>query len=84
MWFLFPLFATGAEIPEAIFPGGVGVNIHFVAGHEAELDMIAAGGFKFVRMDFSWEGTERQRGQYDWGGYSCSCCRSPRQSACSP
>src|SRR5207249_3455576 len=52
-----------------IFPAGVGVNIHFVIGHEAELDMIATVGFKFVRMDFSWEGTEKQKGQYDWSGY---------------
>ena len=45
MWFLFPLAAAAAEIPEAIFLAGVGVNIHFVIGHEAELDMIATGGF---------------------------------------
>ncbi len=31
--------------------------------------MIAAGGFKFIRMDFSWESTEPKRGQYDWKSY---------------
>ena len=31
--------------------------------------MIAAGGFKFVRMDFSWDSTEPKRGQYDWKAY---------------
>src|SRR5439155_20188357 len=58
-----------AEIPETVFPAGLGVNIHFVTGHETDLDMIVAGGFKFVRMDFGWEGTEKQKGHYDWTGY---------------
>src|SRR5512146_2419909 len=66
---LLPLLGGGAEIPEPVFPAGVGVNIHFVTGHERDLDMIAAAGFKVVRMDFSWGGTERVRGQYDWSGY---------------
>jgi hypothetical protein len=60
---------AGAEIPEPVFPAGVGVNIHFVTGHEADLDLLAAGGFKFVRMDFGWEATEKQKGQFDWNGY---------------
>lgn len=46
-----------------------GVNIHFVTGHEEDLDMIAAAGFKFIRMDFKWNSTERERGVYDWSGY---------------
>lgn len=60
---------TAAEFPEMTLPAGVGVNIHFVTGNEKDLDAIAAAGFKFVRMDFSWEGTERQKGVYDWSGY---------------
>jgi polysaccharide biosynthesis protein PslG len=63
------LLARGAEIPPPILPGGVGVNIHFVTGHERELDMIAAAGFKFIRMDFHWNGIEPKKGQYDWSGY---------------
>jgi hypothetical protein len=47
----------------------VGVNIHFVKGHERDLDLIAAAGFKFVRMDFTWAGIERKQGEYDWSGY---------------
>ena len=48
-----PLLGGGAEIPEPVLPAGVGVNIHFVTGHEKDLDLIAAAGFKFVRMDFA-------------------------------
>ena len=54
--FLSPLPARGAEIPPPVLPAGVGVNIHFVTGHEKDLDMIAAAGFKFIRMDFHWSG----------------------------
>ena len=64
-----PLLAGGAEIPEPLLPAGVGVNIHFVTGQEQDLDMIAAAGFKFVRMDFAWEAVETSKGQYNWTGY---------------
>jgi hypothetical protein len=47
----------------------VGVNIHFVTGHEKDLDLIAAGGFRFVRMDFGWEAIETSKGEYNWAGY---------------
>ncbi len=46
-----------------------GVNIHFTAGHEKDLDMIAAAGFKYIRMDFIWEKTETTKGVYDWSEY---------------
>lgn len=65
---LLPL-ALVAQIPEPVLPAGVGVNIHFVKGHERDLDLIAAAGFKLVRMDFTWAGIERKQGQYDWSGY---------------
>lgn len=61
--------ATAAAIPERILPRGVGVNIHFNRGHEAELDLIAAAGFKWIRMDLGWAGIERKRGEYDWSAY---------------
>ena len=61
--------AQGADIPELVMPQGVGVNIHFTRGHERDLDLIAAAGFKFVRMDFGWGGTERKKGEYDWKAY---------------
>ena len=66
---LLPLCAHAAEFPELTLPAGVGVNIHFVTGHEQDLDKIAAGGFKFIRMDFGWSGIERQKGSYDWSSY---------------
>src|ERR1051325_7065259 len=65
----FAVYSSGSEIPEPVIPAGVGVNIHFVRGHEKDLDMIAAAGFKFIRMDFGWGGIERKKGQYDWSAY---------------
>ncbi|MCX7006149.1 MAG: cellulase family glycosylhydrolase [Kiritimatiellaeota bacterium] len=61
--------AWAAELPEPVLPAGVGVNIHFTKGHEQDLDLIAAGGFKFIRMDFHWGGIERKKGEYDWSEY---------------
>ena len=58
--------AFAAELPPLTLPAGVGVNIHFDRGHTADLDRIAAAGFKFVRMDLGWEAIERTRGEYDW------------------
>src|SRR5437667_10241084 len=63
------LSSHAAEIPEPVLPAGVGVNIHFVTGHERDLDLIAAAGFKFVRMDFAWAGIETKKGVYDWSSY---------------
>ncbi len=63
------LCCFAAEIPDPVIPAGVGVNIHFTAGHEKDLDLIAAAGFKFIRMDFGWGATERNKGQYNWSEY---------------
>ena len=63
------LNAAAAPLPPLTIPEGVGVNIHFTSGHERDLDLIAAGGFKFVRMDFGWEGTERVRNEFNWTAY---------------
>lgn len=48
---------------------GLGVNIHFTDPQPGEMEMIAAAGFKWVRMDFSWAGTEKQKGIYDFAPY---------------
>ena len=61
--------ALCAQIPPAVIPAGVGVNIHFVTGRGRDLDLITNAGFKFVRMDLSWEQTERKAGIYDWSEY---------------
>src|SRR6266542_2669469 len=66
---LVPGGACAADLPEPVFLAGVGVNIHFTRGHEKDLAMIAAAGFKFVRMDFAWAATERRKGEYDWSEY---------------
>jgi hypothetical protein len=63
------LSCSGSEIPELVIPAGVGVNIHFVTGNESDVDMIAAAGFKFIRMDFGWAGIERKKGLYEWSAY---------------
>ncbi|MHB8519630.1 MAG: cellulase family glycosylhydrolase [Limisphaerales bacterium] len=64
-----PLLASAAELPPLVLPAGVGVNIHFTAGHEKDIGLIAAAGFKFIRMDFGWAGIERVKGRYDWSEY---------------
>jgi hypothetical protein len=46
-----------------------GINIHFTKGHEKDLDMIAAAGFKFIRMDLIWEETENTKGIFNWTDY---------------
>ena len=53
-----------------------GVDIHFVTGHKKDLDMIAAAGFKFIRMDLLWQDTERKKGIYDWTSYDELTCQS--------
>lgn len=67
--FLLPVLCPAAELPQPQIPQGVGVNIHFVTGHEKDLDLIAAAGFRFIRMDFAWTGIEREKGQYHWEEY---------------
>jgi polysaccharide biosynthesis protein PslG len=62
-------YLAAAALPPPLLPEGVGVNIHFVSGHERDLDLIAAGGFRYIRMDFGWAGIERAKGQYDWASY---------------
>ena len=64
-----PLLSCAQEIPEAVTPAGVGVNIHFVTGHEKDLDLIAAAGFRFIRMDFGWSAIETEKGKYNWSEY---------------
>ena len=53
----------------APFDRGLGVNIHFTDPKPGEIKMIATAGFRWVRMDFVWEATERTRGHYDFSAY---------------
>jgi len=52
-------------LPELVIPAGSGVNIHFT-GEPRDLDLIADAGFKFIRMDLTWSGVEREKGIYDF------------------
>ncbi len=59
----------GEGIPAREIPFQFGVNIHFVEPLERDIEMIAAAGFRFVRMDFAWSHVEREKGKYDFSGY---------------
>ncbi len=50
-------------------PGALGVNIHFTDPKPGELAMLAAAGFRWVRMDFVWQSTETGKGTYDFSSY---------------
>lgn len=54
-----------AALPELRVPDGFGVNIHFT-GQPRDLDLIAEAGFKFIRMDLTWSGIEREKGVYNF------------------
>ncbi|MHB8897977.1 MAG: cellulase family glycosylhydrolase [Thermoguttaceae bacterium] len=66
-----PARAAGPH-PSLPLPGttdGLGVNIHFTDPRPGEMQMLAEGGFRWVRMDFTWAGTEREKGRYDFSAY---------------
>lgn len=52
-------------LPDGTIPAGIGVNIHFT-GDKPQLDTIADGGFRFIRMDLIWEAVEKEKGVYDF------------------
>jgi hypothetical protein len=58
-----------AELPRLVVPEGLGVNIHFTDPRPGEMEMLAAAGLRWVRMDFAWNGTERDKGRYDFAAY---------------
>ena len=62
-------WAQLSPLPTNLLPDGLGVNIHFTDAKPGEMDMLAAGGFKWIRMDFNWGGIEREKGQYDFSAY---------------
>jgi len=61
--------SAAAELPGPAVPEGLGVNIHFTDPRPGEMEMLAAAGVRWVRMDFAWGGTEREKGQYDFAAY---------------
>ena len=52
-----------------VVPEGLGVNIHFTDAKPGEMKMLAEAGFTWVRMDLSWGGTERKKGEYDFSAF---------------
>jgi hypothetical protein len=66
-----PAWAVRSQpsLPSAVLPDGLGVNIHFTEARSGELEMLAAGGFHWVRMDFFWAETEKRQGDYDFSAY---------------
>ncbi len=63
------LMCHAADLPSAVVPNGLGVNIHFTGAPVRDLDGIQAAGFRFVRMDFAWEAVERTQGVYTFDAY---------------
>lgn len=57
------------RFPELIVPQGFGANIHFTDARPGEMEMLAASGMTWIRMDFIWGATERKRGEYDFSAY---------------
>jgi len=65
------LCSMGASLlPELTIPDGFGVNIHF-RGEPRDLDWIADAGFKFLRMDLSWESIEKKKGVHEFEKSGC-------------
>ena len=63
---------AGCWLPAANSPTveeSLGVNVHFIEPKPGEVKMIAEAGFRWVRTDFFWEVTERERGHYDFSAY---------------
>ena len=48
---------------------GLGVNIHFTDARPGEMETLAEGGFRWIRMDLAWGRTEREKGRYDFSAY---------------
>lgn len=59
-----PSDPSAPALPEAL-----GVNIHFTDPDPGEVKMLAAAGFRWVRMDFVWQRTEVEKGKYDFSSY---------------
>lgn len=57
------------SIPPPVVLEGFGVNIHFTDPQPGEMKKIAESGARWVRMDFIWEATEREKGIYDFSPY---------------
>lgn len=64
-----PAAGPHPSLPPPVVPECIGVNIHFTDPKPGEMEMLAAAGFKWVRMDLTWASTERKPGEYDFSAY---------------
>ena len=74
VWLSAVLSGYGAEdaappIGPPCVPNSLGVNIHFTDPRPGEMPMLAAAGFRWIRMDFGWGRTEQEKGRYDFRPY---------------
>lgn len=60
-------FASAGSLKDVT--GASGVNIHFTDAKAGELEMMAAAGFRNIRMDLTWGSTEKTKGVYDFSAY---------------
>lgn len=64
-----PNYRSAYPLPKSDSVGEFGVNIHFTHGAPGEVEKIRASGFKWIRMDFVWDATERKKEVYDFADY---------------
>ena len=69
LFLLTPLAICAPVDLDTSIPGSIGMNIHFVDPRPGEMEMLAAAGVRWVRIDFAWENTEVAPGQYDFSAY---------------
>ena len=58
------------DLPAPVIPEPFGVQVHFMHPNAREVGRLAAGGFRWVRMDLFWNEVERSPGRYDFSAYS--------------
>ncbi len=57
------------QLPDPVIPEPFGAEIHFTRASREELDYIAAGGFRWIRMDMFWHSIETAPASYNFGEY---------------
>ncbi len=63
------LLLAAATPAAEVAPVEYGVNIHFTDARPGEMEMLAASGCRWVRMDLTWARTEKKAGEYDFTPY---------------
>lgn len=62
------LFLLATSSAMARVGDGWGVNIHWTEGSQNQIQLVS-GAYRVARMDFSWGGTEKSCGSYDFSAY---------------